>query len=156
MNSISNSLFVLFKSIALVEAANALVQGNASEEKLISAAKQVASSTASLLVACKVKSGTDSTSMNRLQQAGNAVKRATEMLVKAAQKAKEIQDNEEDEQSIVLSKRKVPGIAQEIVAREEIIKKEKELEEAREKLALIHKSRYTKQQPPPGTDNGYN
>ena len=77
------------------------------------------------------------------------------MLVKAAQKAKEIQEHEEDEQSIVLSKRKVPGIAQEIVAREEIIKKEKELEEAREKLALIHKSRYTKQQPP-STDNGYN
>lgn len=90
--------------------------------------------------------------MNRLQQAGNAVKRATEMLVQAAQKAKEIADDE-DEQSIVLSKRKVPGIAQEIVAREEIIKKEKELEEAREKLALIHKSRYTKQ---PNQDNGYN
>lgn len=88
--------------------------------------------------------------MNRLQQAGNAVKRATEMLVLAAQKAKEIADDE-DEQSIVLSKRKVPGIAQEIVAREEIIKKEKELEEAREKLSLIYKSRYTK----PSGHDGY-
>ena len=143
-----------FKIKALVEAANALVQGNAGEEKLISAAKQVASSTASLLVACKVKSGQDSTSMNRLQQAGNAVKRATEMLVKAAQKAKELAEHEEDEQSIILSKRKVPGIAQEIVAREEIIKKEKELEEAREKLALIHKSKYMKQ--PNTENNGYN
>lgn len=103
-----NNYKFFFPKDSLVESANALVQGNASEEKLISAAKQVASSTASLLVACKVKSGQDSTSMNRLQQAGNAVKKATEMLVRAAQKAKEIAD-EEDEQSIVISKRKVPG-----------------------------------------------
>lgn len=39
---------------SLVESANWLVQGQASEEKLISSAKQVASSTAQLLVACKV------------------------------------------------------------------------------------------------------
>jgi len=149
---ISAARHVAAATHSLVEAANALVQGNASEERLISAAKQVAASTASLLVACKVKSGTDSTAMNRLQQAGNAVKRATEMLVQAAQKAKELAD-EEDEQSIVLSKRKVPGIAQEIVAREEIIKKEKELEEARGKLALIFKSRYKQ---PNQDNNGYN
>jgi len=151
----SNGLISAARHVAsatneLVNSANALVQGNASEEKLISAAKQVASSTASLLVACKVKTGSDSTSMQRLQQAGNAVKRATEMLVKAAQKAKEIAD-EEDEESIVISKRRVPGIAQEIVAREEIIKKEKELEEAREKLSLIYKSKYKQ----PNPDNGY-
>jgi talin len=135
-----------------VESANALVQGNASEEKLISAAKQVASSTASLLVACKVKAGSDSTAMSRLSQAGSAVIKASESLVIAAQRAKETAE-EEDEKSIYISKRKVPGIAQEIGAREEIIKKEKELEEAREKLALIHKSRYTKTQ---NQENGFN
>lgn len=138
---ISAARHVAAATHSLVEAANALVQGHASEEKLISAAKQVASSTASLLVACKVKSGSDSAAMGRLQTAGNAVKKATEMLVRSAQKAIELADDEQ-EQSIVISKRKVPGIAQEIVAREEIIKKEKELEEAREKLALIYKSKY--------------
>merc|ERR1712012_48283 len=39
----------------LCEAANSLVQDNASEEKLIAAAKQVSAATAQLLVACKVK-----------------------------------------------------------------------------------------------------
>lgn len=51
----------------LCDAANALVQGQASEEKLISSAKQVASSTAQLLVACKVKADPNSQAMHRLQ-----------------------------------------------------------------------------------------
>uniref|UniRef100_A0A8D2NZM7 Talin 1 n=1 Tax=Zosterops lateralis melanops TaxID=1220523 RepID=A0A8D2NZM7_ZOSLA len=51
----------------LCEAANAAVQGHASEEKLISSAKQVAASTAQLLVACKVKADHDSEAMKRLQ-----------------------------------------------------------------------------------------
>ncbi len=51
----------------LCEAANASVQGHASEEKLISSAKQVAASTAQLLVACKVKADQDSEAMRRLQ-----------------------------------------------------------------------------------------
>jgi len=49
-----------------VESANALVQGISSEEKLISSAKQVASSTAQLLVSCKVKADPDSASTKRL------------------------------------------------------------------------------------------
>uniref|UniRef100_A0A8B9CH42 Talin 1 n=1 Tax=Anser brachyrhynchus TaxID=132585 RepID=A0A8B9CH42_9AVES len=56
----------------LCEAANAAVQGHASEEKLISSAKQVAASTAQLLVACKVKADHDSEAMKRLQVTGNA------------------------------------------------------------------------------------
>lgn len=52
---------------SLCEAANASVQGHASEEKLISSAKQVAASTAQLLVACKVKASHDSEAMRRLQ-----------------------------------------------------------------------------------------
>lgn len=51
----------------LCEAANASVQGHASEEKLICSAKQVAASTAQLLVACKVKADQDSEAMRRLQ-----------------------------------------------------------------------------------------
>uniref|UniRef100_A0A8C2VFY4 Talin 2 n=1 Tax=Chinchilla lanigera TaxID=34839 RepID=A0A8C2VFY4_CHILA len=50
---------------SLCEAANASVQGHASEEKLISSAKQVAASTAQLLVACKVKADQDSEAMRR-------------------------------------------------------------------------------------------
>uniref|UniRef100_F6WWU2 Talin-2 n=1 Tax=Ciona intestinalis TaxID=7719 RepID=F6WWU2_CIOIN len=57
----------------LCEAANQAVQGEASEEKLVTSAKQVASSTAQLLVACKVKADPNSENMKRLQIAGNAV-----------------------------------------------------------------------------------
>ncbi|XP_013386332.1 talin-1 isoform X1 [Lingula anatina] len=132
----------------LCEAANSMVQGNASEEKLISSAKQVASSTAQLLVACKVKADTDSVSMQRLQGAGNAVKRATEALVRAAQQAKELS---EEEQSLTINKRMVGGMAQIIMAQEEIIRKEKELEAARSRLAMIRKEKY-KDNPPEETD----
>lgn len=58
----------------LCEAANGLMLGQATEEKLISAAKQVASSTAHLLVACNVKADVDSQAKRRLQAAGQAVK----------------------------------------------------------------------------------
>lgn len=125
----------------LCEAANASVQGHASEEKLISSAKQVAASTAQLLVACKVKADQDSEAMRRLQvtqklvfffkfthgncvqvdsvhanfemmclkAAGNAVKRASDNLVKAAQKA--AFDKTEDD-SVVVKTKFVGGIAQ--------------------------------------------
>lgn len=138
----------------LCEAANASVQGHASEEKLVSSAKQVAASTAQLLVACKVKAEQDSEAMRRLQvthsyinsdilntnctvhvlllkflyslnmyfigiflellmchlqAAGNAVKRASDSLVRAAQKAA---FNKTDDDNVVVKTRFVGGIAQ--------------------------------------------
>jgi talin len=80
----------------LCEAANALVKGHTSEEKLIGAAKQVAGSTAQLLLACKVKADPESRSMKRLEAASNAVRKATENLVKAAQQALELDDTAEN------------------------------------------------------------
>jgi talin len=64
---ISAARMVAAATHSLCDAANAMVQGQASEEKLISSAKQVASSTAQLLVACKVKADMDSQAMRRLQ-----------------------------------------------------------------------------------------
>nr|XP_028605384.1 talin-1 [Podarcis muralis]XP_028605385.1 talin-1 [Podarcis muralis] len=124
----------------LCEAANAAVQGHASEEKLISSAKQVAASTAQLLVACKVKADQDSEAMKRLQAAGNAVKRASDNLVKAAQKAAAFQDQENE--TVVVKEKMVGGIAQIIAAQEEMLRKERELEEARKKLAMIRQQQY--------------
>lgn len=140
---ISAARHVAAATHSLVEAANSLVLGQASEEKLISSAKQVASSTAQLLVACKVKADPESQAMKRLQSAGNAVKRATDNLVRSAQQAIE----QEEEQNLVISKRRVQGITQEIVAREEILKKERELVEAREKLAAINRAKYGNRPP---------
>jgi talin len=75
--------------------------------------------------------------MKRLQIAGNAVKHASEDLVKAASV-----DNNSDEEEIVINDRLVGGIAQEMMAQEEILRKERELQSAREKLAQIRKMRY--------------
>uniref|UniRef100_A0A671YH00 Talin 1 n=1 Tax=Sparus aurata TaxID=8175 RepID=A0A671YH00_SPAAU len=123
----------------LCEAANSAVQGHASEEKLISSAKQVAASTAQLLVACKVKADQDSQTMKRLQAAGNAVKRASDNLVKAAQKAA---FDAQDDQAVVVKSKMVGGIAQIIAAQEEMLRKERELEDARKKLAMIRQQQY--------------
>merc|ERR1719345_49916 len=90
----------------LCEAANALVQGHISEEKLIGAAKQVAGSTAQLLLACKVKADPDSQPMRRLEDASNAVRKATENLVKAAQSAL---DNNAGDDQLDLSEGDVGG-----------------------------------------------
>ncbi|XP_074533130.1 talin-2 isoform X1 [Halichoeres trimaculatus] len=136
---ISAARMVAAATSNLCEAANASVQGHASEEKLICSAKQVAASTAQLLVACKVKADQDSEAMRRLQGAGNAVKRASDNLVKAAQKA--AFDKTEDD-SVVVKTKFVGGIAQIIAAQEEMLRKERELEEARKKLAQIRQQQY--------------
>uniref|UniRef100_A0A674EIX4 Talin 2 n=1 Tax=Salmo trutta TaxID=8032 RepID=A0A674EIX4_SALTR len=136
---ISAARMVAAATSNLCEAANASVQGHASEEKLISSAKQVAASTAQLLVACKVKAQPDSEAMRRLQAAGNAVKRASDNLVKAAQKAA---FDKADDHSVVVKTRFVGGIAQIIAAQEEMLRKERELEEARKKLAQIRQQQY--------------
>nr|XP_014348098.1 PREDICTED: talin-2 [Latimeria chalumnae] len=136
---ISAARMVAAATSNLCEAANASVQGHASEEKLISSAKQVAASTAQLLVACKVKADQDSEAMRRLQAAGNAVKRASDNLVRAAQKAAFDKPEEDD---VVVKTKFVGGIAQIIAAQEEMLKKERELEEARKKLAQIRQQQY--------------
>ncbi|XP_070764291.1 talin-2 [Enoplosus armatus] len=136
---ISAARMVAAATSNLCEAANASVQGHASEEKLISSAKQVAASTAQLLVACKVKADQDSEAMRRLQAAGNAVKRASDNLVRAAQKAA---FDKTDDDSVVVKTKFVGGIAQIIAAQEEMLRKERELEEARKKLAQIRQQQY--------------
>ena len=123
----------------LCDAANGLVQGYGTEEKLISSAKQVSSNTAALLVACKVKADFMSQSMARLQTAGNAVKRAADALVRSAQHAVEMQ---QEDKYFEVSMRVVPGIAQEIKCKEVILTKERELDEARNRLKAIRLAKY--------------
>ncbi|XP_018022014.1 talin-2 isoform X3 [Hyalella azteca] len=135
---VSAARLVAAATHSLCEAANALVQGHATEEKLISAAKQVAGSTAQLLVACKVKADPNYASTQRLQAAGNAVKKATDNLVRAAQQA--IQH--EEEHTLIVNKRLVGGLAQEIDAREQVLRREKELMDARMKLDKIRQAKY--------------
>lgn len=69
---------------SLCEAANSLVVGEGEEEQLIAAAKQVSRSTGQLFLAFKVKADANSEAMEGLKSASNAIRRATEELVKAA------------------------------------------------------------------------
>lgn len=128
---------------ALCEAANGLVQGHGTEERLISSAKQVACSTAALLVACKVKADITSQAMKRLQHAGNAIKRATDALVRSAQKA--VEGGEED-QFLELNTKFVGSMAQEIMLREEILRKERELKAAQAAYNAVKKARYHREE----------
>ncbi|XP_022084654.1 talin-1-like isoform X6 [Acanthaster planci] len=144
MGLISAARKVAAATQGLCEAANAVVQGHASQERLISSAKQVASSTAQLLVACKVKASTFSEPMRRLQAAGNAVKRASDSLVAAAQQAAE---QEDEVAGVDLSSKMVGNIRIEIEAQAAILKKEKELEEARRKLEQIRQAKYANRPP---------
>jgi talin len=127
---------------SLVEAAQNLVQGAGTVEMLVSAAKQVASSTAHLLIANKVKSDPGSVAGRRLQTAGNAVVKSTNNLVKAAQKtiddkkipASQAQPLDKDD-SVV---KKMQGI---LIRQAKVLQLEKELEDARKQLAGARKSK---------------
>ena len=144
---------------ALCEAANGVVQGHGTEERLISSAKQIASSTAALLVACKVKADHSSQAMKRLQHAGNAVKRATDALVQAAQRAVDNMtvvasansNGQQQPHVLELNKKFVGSIAQEIMLREDILKKERELKAAQAAYNAVKKARYQRDEVSPNS-----
>eukprot|EP00123_Amoebidium_parasiticum_P019071 comp24336_c0_seq6/m.46161 comp24336_c0_seq6/g.46161 ORF comp24336_c0_seq6/g.46161 comp24336_c0_seq6/m.46161 type:complete len:710 (-) comp24336_c0_seq6:415-2544(-) len=125
----------------LCEAANNAVNGEASEERLISSSMAVASSTQQLLLACRVKADKNSKAQERLDTAGRSVKKATDSLVKSAKEAAAFQ---EEHQEVELNKFKVGSIAQEIAMQEAILNKEKELENARKQLLKLRKMKYDK------------
>ena len=77
------------------------------------------------------------------QAAGNAVKQAADALVQSTQKSAvfEVVDVQ-----IKINKKITGSLAQEIQAQADILKKEKELEEARRKLAQIRRYRYREEE----------
>ena len=83
-----------------------------------------------------------------MQIAGNTVKKASDNLVKAAQQSQEQQDAAEAV-AVEVSSKMVGSIAIEIEAQEAILKKEKELQDARRKLEKIRQGKYK----PRGQDN---
>ena len=87
----------------LCDAANTLVKGISSEEKLISAAQQVASSTAQLVLACKVKADRGSEKMKGLESASRSVRKATDTLIKSAKEALSEKETEEKNVNCALS-----------------------------------------------------
>lgn len=133
---ISAARLVAAATHTLVEAAQNLVRGVGTEEMLISTAKQVAASTAQLLIACKVKSNPNSEAGRRLQAAGNAVIKSTDNLVRAAQQGLEA----EEEKTLLINTSMVDRMAQVLEARSDVLRMEKQLEEARQKLVTIRQA----------------
>ncbi|OQV20576.1 Talin-2 [Hypsibius exemplaris] len=132
----------------LCDAAHALMMGHATEEKLISAAKQVASFTAQLLLACRVRGDTNSPTMKRLLLAGNVVRRSTDQLVQVflRRRQEESPDSRGSPEAplldVVVNKKLVGGIAQEIKANEQVLKRERELVDAQKHLLVCRKAKY--------------
>lgn len=145
---ISAARLVAAATHSMVEAAQNLVRGVGTEVMLISTARQVAASTAQLLIACKVKSNPTSEAGRRLQAAGTAVIKSTENLVRAAQQGLDA----EEEHTLKINTSMVDGMAQEINARSDVLRMEKQLEEARTKLVRIRQARSRKNAPGFTTD----
>jgi len=125
----------------LCESANDSVQGKADREKVIAAAKGVSASTMHLLSAAAVSSETNSESQTRLRAAGKTVTRATNTLVEAAEKSMAFEDTgsraTQDMMKSGIGARKV-----EMEAQAEILRIERELENARKKLGNIRSDKY--------------
>ena len=88
---VSAAKMVAAATHSLCDAANTLVKGLSSEEKLIGAAQQVASSTAQLVLACKVKADRGSEKMKGLESASRSVRHATDTLIKSAKDALQVE-----------------------------------------------------------------
>jgi len=82
---ISAAALVASATQALCEAANTTIQEGSDGTHLVASAKQVSKATAQLVLACQVKAESGSKSMEGLKVASNAVRKATDELVKAAQ-----------------------------------------------------------------------
>lgn len=127
----------------LCESANMAIKGDVQPERVIAASKNVGASTAQLLSAATAKVDQNSQTQIRLRAAARAVTQATDQLVKSAQENMALEDTDAFTESLkdgVANSR-----AQELEAQMNILKMEKDLEKARNKLLFIRKGRYQKQ-----------
>jgi len=124
----------------LVGSANQAAQGKAEGEVLVASAKAVAASTAHLVSASKAKGDPNSNSQKMLANAAKAVAAATTQLVEAARRRAE----EEKERAMLAdSKYSLDSSAKaEMEQQIEILKLEKQLEDARNKLLSGRKQQY--------------
>merc|ERR1712061_701496 len=120
---VSAARLVAAATHSLCDAANQLVRGEGAEELLIAAAKQVSKSTAQLVLACKVKADARSRAMEGLKTASDAVRKATDALVRAAQRSIKTPDS---------PKMKVVTFKLRLEAEARVIRLEKDLQEAKE------------------------
>jgi huntingtin-interacting protein 1-related protein len=139
---ISAAKAVAVATTYLVECADGLVSGTYSLEQLIVAAQEVSVATTQLVAAARVKAIPYSKTQDRLEEAAVMVREATKQLVRAAKEASKIHSEQRIQTEIADMNRhqfKVAEMEQQV----RVLEIEKELQNARYKLAAIRKSGYT-------------
>ena len=130
----------------LVTLVNDSAKGKSQPEKIVVVARSIASSCAHLIASASVKVELESPAQLRLKAAGKQVTGAVENLVKTVEEKIQPDDNalfNDAKQS------GVKGRIGEMDAQTEILKMERELERARNRLAGMRKDKYTKDEPAP-------
>ncbi|CAG8640400.1 892_t:CDS:10, partial [Racocetra persica] len=124
----------------LIEIADGVIHGTRSLEQLIVASNEVAAATAQLVAASRVKADFMSKTQDRLEAASKAVTEACKALVKAVKAiaAKQIEGEPINYFELTPHDFKVKEMEQQV----EILKLEKELTNARRKLAEMRKHGY--------------
>lgn len=138
---ISAAHAVATATTTLVECADGLISGTHSYEQLVVAAQEVSVATTQLVAASRVKSIPFSKTQVKLEDAAVGVRKATELLVKAAKEAAKRTAESQAQNSIERLNRHQLKVA-EMEQKVKILEIEKELQTARFRLGEIVKKGY--------------
>jgi len=133
---ISSSKNVAGCMLMLVRACNQSVRGDIEEEAIIALASQVASATAQLVTASRVRADPNSQSQRNLDVSAKTVARSTDNLVK---KVKNVSQAHESMEDILPSGTNLKAKLEQQMA---ILRLEKELENARKQMGKINRDDY--------------
>lgn len=137
---ISAAKAVAFATNLLIECADGVLSGTHSLEQLIVASNEVASATAQLVAASRVKANLMSKTQERLELAAKAVTAACKALVRQvkAVSARQIEEEQVDYQNMAVLEFKKREMEQQV----EILKLEKDLGAARHRLGIMRRAGY--------------
>ena len=138
---ISASKAVAQSTNILLETADGVVHDRSTPEHLIVSCNDVASATAQLVAASRVKAGAASKNQDRLETASRAVNSACRRLVRAVEDMRSFRDqhnNTEDYSRMATHEFKVCEMEQQV----EILKLENDLSQARQRLGQMRKVAY--------------
>jgi len=137
---ISAAKAVAFATNLLIESADGVLSGTHSLEQLIVASNEVASATAQLVAASRVKANLMSKTQERLELAAKAVTAACKALVKQvkAVSTRQIEEEQVDYTNMAVLEFKKREMEQQV----EILKLEKDLGAARHRLGVMRRAGY--------------
>lgn len=137
---ISAAKAVAFATNLLIESADGVLSGTHSLEQLIVASNEVASATAQLVAASRVKANLMSKTQERLEAAAKEVTSACKALVRQVKAVSErqVEDEEVDYKNMAVLEFKTREMEQQV----EILKLEKELNAARRRLGAMRRAGY--------------